>query len=219
MTPFSLGNARKILCLGAHSDDIELGAGGTILTAQAARSDLEIHWVVFSAAGQRRDEARRSAEQFLSGCKQTRIDLFEFRDGYFPYIGSQVKDQFEALKATADPDLILTHHRDDRHQDHRIVSELTWNTFRDHLILEYEIPKYDAGLGSPNVFVPLVQREFQRKCEILMDVFASQRSRRWFDAGNFEAIARLRGLESNAPSGLAEGFHCHKSSVSFLAGK
>ena len=141
--------------------------------------------------------------------------MFGFRDGYFPYSGADVKDQFESLKASPRPDLILTHHCEDRHQDHRIVSELTWNTFRDHLILEYEIPKYDGGLGSPNVFVEIDEAMLERKLEILMNVFASQKSKHWFNAKNFEAIMRLRGLEANAASGLAEGFYGRKSRLSF----
>jgi len=208
---FQLDRVNRILCLGAHSDDIEIGAGGTILTALAVRDDIQVHWIVFSAAGERADEARRSAERFLHGCDDPMIELFEFQDGYFPYSGGRIKDQFEALKDAPRPDLILTHHGEDRHQDHRIVSELTWNTFRDHLILEYEIPKYDAGLGSPNVLVELDEAILQRKIDILMEVFSSQRSRRWFTDENFRAIARLRGLEANTAAGFAEGFHCKKS--------
>jgi LmbE family N-acetylglucosaminyl deacetylase len=205
-----LENVNKVLCLGAHSDDIEIGAGGTILSMLAARSGIELHWVVFSASGKRADEARASAERFARNCSNLELYLFDFRDGYFPYVGSDVKDRFEALKGSTPPDLILTHHGDDKHQDHRIVSELTWNTFRNHLILEYEILKYDGGLGSPNLFAELSPDLFAEKVDILMDVFASQRSRRWFNAQSFEAIARLRGLESNAESGLAEGFYCRK---------
>lgn len=213
MLELQLDRVKRVLCLGAHSDDLEIGVGGTILSALNARKDIEIHWVVFSAIGDRADEARRSAERFLAGGVNTQIDLFTFRDGYFPYVGADIKDRFEELKRTPTPDLILTHHREDRHQDHRTIAELTWNTFRDHLILEYEIPKYDGGLVSPNVFLEIDEEVFRHKVEILIEEFASQRSRRWFNADNFEALARLRGLESNADSGLAEGFHCHKSKV------
>lgn len=206
----SFRDVRRVLCLGAHSDDIEIGAGGTILTLVAARPDIEIHWVVFSAQGARATEARDSAERFLAGCRNRRIDLLEFRDGFFPHVGTAVKEAFEALKAAPRPDVILTHHRRDLHQDHRLLGELTWNTFRDHAILEYEIPKYDGGLESPNLFVEIGEAVFRNKVQILMDVFASQRARRWFNPPNFEAIARLRGLESNAASGLAEGFHATK---------
>ena len=204
-----------MLCLGAHADDIEIGAGGALLEMQAARPDIKVHWVVFSAHGGRADEARRSADRFLSGCQDYLVDVFDFRDGYLPHPGSDVKDCFEELKTRTNPDLVVTHDRDDLHQDHRFVSELTWNTFRSHLILEYEIPKYDGGLRSPNVFVELRRAVLDRKIEILMDVFASQRERRWFAPETFEAIARLRGLESRVPSALAEGFHCRKAVCSW----
>jgi LmbE family N-acetylglucosaminyl deacetylase len=200
----------RVLCIGAHSDDIEIGAGGTVMSLLAANPKLEVRWVVFGARGKRANEARASAAQFLAGCKNARIDLFEFRDGFMPYIGTEVKERFETLKDAPAPDLILTHHREDLHQDHRLLAELTWNTFRDHWVLEYEVPKYDGGLTSPNVFVALTDAIAQRKIEILMSVFASQHSRRWFNPENFEALLRLRGLESNSESGLAEGFHCAK---------
>jgi len=215
MHTFRLDHVNRVLCLGAHADDIEIGAGGTILNLLAERSDIAVHWVVFSGSDERAGEARRSAERFLQDCSDVRVDVFGFRDGYFPYVGLEIKDQFEALKKTPSPDVILTHHSEDRHQDHRLVSELTWNTFRDQLILEYEIPKYDAGLGSPNVFMELDEITFQQKLDILMEVFSSQRSKRWFNTKTFEAMARLRGLESNAGTGLAEGFHCKKSHLSF----
>lgn len=215
MRAFRLDCVKRVLCLGAHADDIEIGAGGTILNLLTERSDVAVHWVVFSGSDERADEARRSAERFLRDCDDVRVDVFGFRDGYFPYVGAEIKDQFEALKKSPSPDLILTHHGEDRHQDHRLISELTWNTFRDQIILEYEIPKFDAGLGSPNVFMELSRTTFQRKLDILMEVFSTQRSRRWFNVENFEALARLRGLESNANTGLAEGFHCKKSCISF----
>ena len=206
---------KKVLCLGAHADDIEIGAGGTVLTLLGARSDVEIHWVVFSACGERRAEASESANRFLDGCHKRRVDLLEFRDGFFPYEGGKIKEQFEELKRAGPPDLILTHQRDDLHQDHRLVSELTWNTYRDHMILEYEIPKYDGGLGSPNVFVEMDDAVFGRKVQSLMEVFETQRSRRWFTPQTFEALARLRGLECNARSGMAEAFYGRKIPLSW----
>jgi|SRR5690606_2730712 len=211
MRALRIDGLRQVLCLGAHSDDIEIGAGGTVLTLLAAQPDVEIHWVVFSATGARADEARESAKRFLHGCERAHVTTFDFRDGFFPYFGAQVKEQFEALKSTCSPDLILTHHRADLHQDHRLIGELTWNTFRDHLILEYEIPKYDGGLPPPNFYVTLDSDTVRRKIDILMDVFATQRSKRWFVRENFEALLRLRGLESNAEHGFAEGFHCAKA--------
>lgn len=214
MQRLHFGAIKRVLCLGAHADDIEIGAGGTILTLLAARGDIEVHWVVFSALGARAAEARESASRFLDGCDAPQIDLFDFRDGFFPYIGGQIKERFEELKALSSPDLIFTHQRDDLHQDHRLIAELTWNTYRDHAILEYEIPKYDGGLRTPNVFVELEDAVFDRKVRYLMDVFATQRSRRWFRQETFEAAARLRGLECNAPHGLAEGFYGRKIVVS-----
>ena len=201
-----------ILCLGAHSDDIEIGCGGTILKLLGARPGTRVHWVLFSAAGRRADEARRSASRFLRTAGSAKVRLHEFRDGFFPYEGAAIKETLEALKPVA-PDLVFTHHSRDRHQDHRLVSELTWNTFRDHLILEYEIPKYDADLGSPNVFVPLSHNHRRRKIAVLMENFPSQRRKRWFTPATFEAVMRLRGIECGTPLGYAEGFHARKLMV------
>ena len=145
----------RVLCLGAHSDDIEIGCGGTILRLQDEHQDLEVLWVVFSAEPPRDREARRSAREFLTGARKPRIQLKKFRTSFFPYQGRAIKEFFETIKARFTPDLIFTHYRDDRHQDHRVLSDLAWNTFRNHLILEYEIPKYDGDLGIPNTFVPL----------------------------------------------------------------
>lgn len=205
----------RILCIGAHSDDIEIGAGGAILKLLAERPDVEVRWVVLSANGDRGAEARSSASQFLASCRAVQVELHDFRDGYFPYVGAEIKDCFEELKKGPKPDLIFTHCREDLHQDHRLISELTWNTFRDHLIAEYEIPKYDGGLLSPNVFVTFEETVLERKIDILLSVFESQRRRRWFSADNFRGLARLRGLECNAQSGLAEGFHCRKLTLAW----
>lgn len=199
----------KILCLGAHSDDIEIGCGGTILRLIQQYPDCQIHWVVFSANGVRKSEAERAAELF-AGSRLDRVFLKEFQDGFMPFQGTEVKSCFEELKQTITPDLILTHQRRDAHQDHRLLSNLTWNTFRNHFILEYEIPKYDGDLGQPSVFVPLEREICKRKIDYLMDAFESQRSKAWFQESTFQAIMRLRGMEANSPSGCAEAFYCRK---------
>jgi LmbE family N-acetylglucosaminyl deacetylase len=199
----------NILCLGAHSDDIEIGCGGTILQLKKVRQNVKLHWVVFSAAGSRGKEASRAAELFTAGCKKE-IVLKEFRDGYLPHGGGAVKDFFEEMKADVDPDLIFTHWQGDAHQDHRLVSELTWNTFRTHLILEYEIPKYDGDMGRPNLFVPLEAPVYEQKVTYLLEAFESQRLKPWFDRDVFLGFMRIRGMEANSPSGYAEAFHARK---------
>ncbi|MGD1108516.1 MAG: PIG-L deacetylase family protein [Terracidiphilus sp.] len=201
-----------VLCLGAHSDDIEIGCGATLLHFKTMFPRLKFHWVVFSASGIRKLEARRAAELFTSGC-EAKIVIREFRDGFLPYVGQEIKDSFEELKGEVKPDVIFTHWRGDAHQDHRQISELTWNTFRDHLILEYEIPKYDGDLGRPNLFVPLDPEHCQTKISNLFEAFESQRSKRWFERETFLGLMRIRGMECNAASGYAEGFHCHKTSL------
>jgi LmbE family N-acetylglucosaminyl deacetylase len=200
----------KILCLGAHSDDIEIGCGGTILRWLDENPSAEVYWIVLGAAGERRAEAVQSANLFLARARRKEIVVKEFRDGYFPYIGAEIKDFFEELKRTCAPDVILTHYREDLHQDHRLVSELTWNTFRSHLILEYEIVKYDGDLGSPNFFVHLTESIAQRKIRIILECFQSQKEKNWFTEDAFSSILRLRGIESNAPGKYAESFHCRK---------
>jgi LmbE family N-acetylglucosaminyl deacetylase len=202
--------ALKILCLGSHSDDIEIGCGGTILRLLEEYPGCTFHWVVFSAIGVRKEEAQRGAESFVGSKRLERLLLKDFRDGFMPFAGSDVKDVFEELKGAVSPDLILTHRRADAHQDHRLISELTWNTFRDHFILEYEIPKYDGDLGQPNVFVPLESDVCQKKVRHLMDAFNSQSCKRWFDESTFLSLMRLRGMECNAPSGHAEAFYGRK---------
>jgi LmbE family N-acetylglucosaminyl deacetylase len=197
----------RILCLGAHSDDIEIGCGGTLLRLARSVEALELHWVVLSASGERAQEARTSAEAFGAVA-----EVQGFRDAFFRY-GPEVKAFFEELKGRFEPDLVLTHHGEDRHQDHRLVAELTWNTFRDHLILEYEIPKYDGDLGAPNVFVDLDEEVARRKVELLMESFPSQRGKRWFTEDLFRGLMRIRGMECNSPSGLAEGFYARKVAV------
>lgn len=199
-----------VLCLGAHSDDIEIGAGGLVLSWLAGDAKLSVHWCVLSAVGARAEEAGGSAEAFLAGATERTIDLGRFRDGFFPY-QPELKDWFEDLKGRVQPDVILTHRRDDAHQDHRAVCALTWNSFRDHVILEYEIPKWDGDLGQPNLYVPLSEDVMQRKVALLLEHFGSQRSKDWFDAETFRGLARLRGMECRAPERYAEGFVMRKA--------
>jgi LmbE family N-acetylglucosaminyl deacetylase len=203
----------RVLALGAHPDDIEIGCGGTILEWAAAGRIAAVRWVVLSGSEPRAREARNAAAAFLADVAVREIDVRSFRDGYFPYEGSSIKDAFEELKRDVDPDVILSPRREDLHQDHRLVAELTWNTFRDQVILEYEIPKYDADLGAPNVFVDLPEDTCRRKVELLLRCFPSQAGRSWFTADTFRAILRLRGVESNAPSGRAEGFTARKLAI------
>jgi LmbE family N-acetylglucosaminyl deacetylase len=199
----------QILCLGAHSDDIEIGCGGTILRLAEHYPNCSIHWVVFSATGIREAEAQRAAELF-AGANLRGPLLKDFRDGFLPFIGAEVKTIFEELKKSVAPDVIFTHNRKDAHQDHRLLSELTWNTFRDHLILEYEIPKYDGDMGQPALFVPLEKGQCERKVQYLIEAFQSQHAKRWFEQDTFLSLMRLRGMECNAPSGYAEAFYCRK---------
>jgi len=207
----STGGPRRILALGAHADDIEIGCGGTMLRLAAARPDLEVAWIVFCAAGPRAEEARRSAHAFLERVRDRKVTVFDHRDGYLPYSGVTVKDAFEEVKKVFSPDLILTHAREDRHQDHRLVSELTWNTWRNHMILEYEIPKYDGDFGVPNLFSPLSAATLERKVALLLEHFPSQATKHWFKGDLLRAVARIRGMECVAPEGFAEAFYCRKA--------
>jgi LmbE family N-acetylglucosaminyl deacetylase len=199
----------KILCLGAHSDDIEIGCGGSILRLAEQYPECDIYWTVFSAIGVREEEARRGAELFAESRVKAPL-LKTFPDGFMPFSGAEVKTVFEKELKQLRPDVVFTHNGRDAHQDHRLISELTWNTFRDHLILEYEIPKYDGDLGRPSVFVPLEAEVYQKKVGCIMDAFQSQRSKRWFQPETFLSLMRLRGMECNAPSGYAEAFYCRK---------
>jgi LmbE family N-acetylglucosaminyl deacetylase len=200
----------RLLCLGAHGDDIEIGCGGTILRFLKELKYVEVYWVVFGANGQRRVEAKKSSKLFLENAKKKEIIIKAFRDGFFPYTGAKIKEYFEFLKKSVSPDLIFTHYRNDLHQDHRLISELTWNTFRNHLILEYEILKYDGDLGSPNLFVHLDKRICQRKIEYIRNCFKSQWNRNWFTDDAFLSMLRVRGVESNAPEKYSEAFYCRK---------
>jgi LmbE family N-acetylglucosaminyl deacetylase len=201
----------QLLFLGAHSDDIEIGCGGTILQLLSARRNLHVTWVVFSSPGEREREARTGASLFLQGAKEQKVVVMNFRDGFFPYQGADIKEFFEELKKDVDPDLIFTHYREDRQQDHRTISDLTWNTWRRHLILEYEVPKYDGDLGRPNLFVPLDKEVCARKIQHICTAFRSESSSKaWMTEDTFQAILRLRGVECAAPDKYAEAFHCHK---------
>lgn len=201
---------RTILCIGAHADDIEIGCGGTILKLLNQFSDIRVCWAVLSGDEQRAEEARRSAEQFLAAAAQSEVHVESFRDGYFPYVGAPIKDYFFELREQVAPDLIFTHRREDLHQDHRLVAELTWNTFRDHLILEYEIHKYEGDLGHPNLLVPLDAVTCQRKIEAILHNFPSQHDREWFSGETFWSLLRMRGIEAGSAATFAEAFHCRK---------
>jgi LmbE family N-acetylglucosaminyl deacetylase len=196
--------------MGAHSDDIEIGCGGTILRLAQEHPDCVFHWVVFSAIGGREVEAQRAATLFVGHNNLKNPLVKTFPDGFMPFVGAELKMFFEELSKLVSPDLIFTHHRKDAHQDHRLIAELTWNTFRNHFILEYEIPKYDGDLGRPNFYVPLESGVYQKKVYTIMDVFQSQHSKRWFQEDTFLSLMRLRGMECNSSSGYAEGFHCRK---------
>jgi LmbE family N-acetylglucosaminyl deacetylase len=200
----------RILCLGAHCDDIEIGCGGTILKLSEQFKNLSFHWVVFSSNKMRAQEARNGAKAFLEKAQEITVEINNFRNGYFPYVGSEIKDYFEKLKHTVDPDIVFCHYRQDLHQDHRIISDLTWNTFRNHWILEYEIPKYDGDLGSPNFFVPLSEATCNRKISKIMNAHESQKDKHWFKADLFMSLLRLRGMEACSREGFAEAFYCRK---------
>jgi len=200
----------RVLALGAHPDDIEIGCGGTMLRLAAEGRIAEARWVVLSGTPERAAEARRGADCFLAGIERREVVLREFRDGFFPHAGPALKEVFEELKGAFEPDVVFAPRREDLHQDHRAVAELAWQTFRDHAILEYEIAKYEGDLGSPNLYVTLPEETCRRKIELIQDTFRSQAARTWFTADTFWALLRLRGLESNAPSRYAEGFTARK---------
>lgn len=200
----------RILCLGAHSDDIEIGCGGTILKLLATYPNIVVEWEVFSAEGKRRREAQVSAKRFLQHAKELSIRVNRFKGSYFPSTGDRIKNYFETIKKRPTPDLIFTHYRADLHQDHRIISDLTWNTFRNHLVLEYEIPKFDGDLGTPNLYVPLDKSVCQEKVDTLLESFASQRGKHWFTGDTFMALMRLRGIEAGPQVQYAEAFYARK---------
>ena len=204
---------RTVLCIGAHCDDIEIGCGGTLLRLAERYPKLRVHWVVLSSSPVRAAEARESAGRFLRNVERKEVVIKEFRNSFFPFVGAEIKEFYEEIKKQVEPDLVLTHSRTDLHQDHRLTSELTLNSFRDHLIFEYEIPKYDGDLGAPNFFMPLDTRHANDKVEHLLACFASQRDKRWFTRDLFLALMRLRGMECNSLSGFAEAFYCRKAVV------
>lgn len=200
----------QILCIGAHCDDIDIGCGGTLLSVLERDRAAQVTWVVLGSTPVRARELRTSARRFLRRAGKAEVLVHQFRDGFFPAQYAAIKEVFESLKRLPDPDLIFSHHRADLHQDHRVVAELTWNTFRNHLILEYEIPKYEGGLTTPSAYVSLTRVQVERKIAILLNSYATQRAKRWFTDDSFRALMRLRGLESGGESGWAEGFHVSK---------
>ena len=202
-----------ILCLGAHCDDIEIGCGATLVRWAREYPGARFVWVVFASDEARSAETRAASARLLGPQADVDLRFHGFRDTYMPAQAERVKDAFNELKANVQPDVVLTHHLNDRHQDHRLVAELTWNTFRRHLVLEYEIPKYEGDLGQPNLFVPVAAEDLQRKVDALIECYVSQRGRDWFTADTFRALARLRGIECTAPAGFAEAFHGRKLSL------
>ena len=210
MLSLDLSGVKKVLCLGAHADDIEIGCGGTIMRLIRQNPGMEVYWAVFSGDGRRRREARKSARVFLRGATIKGIRAANFRESYFPTEWGAIKESFEKLKRAFEPELVLTHYRDDRHQDHRVLSDLAWNTFRNHLILEYEIPKYDGDLGNPNFYVRLDEELCSRKVEHLCTFFQTQNNKHWFSADTFFSLMRLRGIECASTTKFAEAFYCRK---------
>jgi LmbE family N-acetylglucosaminyl deacetylase len=210
MIACNFDGVKRVLCIGAHSDDIEIGCGGTVLSLIESSDKIEFYWLVLSSNPERAREARRSAGAFLRRARRKTIVVKSFRDGFLPYLGAPVKECFEDLKQAFAPDVIFTHFRRDLHQDHRVACELTWNTFRNHLILEYEIPKYDADLRSPNFFVPLSDAICRRKVRGLMRHFGTQRNKKWFSEDLFSSLMRIRAIEAGSPARYAEAFHCRK---------
>ena len=207
------GQPLRLLCLGAHCDDIEIGCGATVLRLLREHPGASVRWVVFTGSAPRRAEARTAAATLLAAAGDARVELHSYRESFLPQAWGAVKEEFERLKADFDPHLILTHSTTDHHQDHRVVAELTWNTFRNHLVLEYEIPKYEGDIGNPNLFVPVASTDAESKVVTLMECFASQRSRPWFEPATFLGLMRLRGVGCNAPSGFAEAFTARKATL------
>jgi LmbE family N-acetylglucosaminyl deacetylase len=212
--PLNLSNLNQVLCLGAHPDDIEIGCGGILLTLLEKNHDLKMDWVIFSADERRKLEAERSFANWSPDPARCRLTVHSFADSFFPWEGQELKQTLHELSRRTSPDLIFTTRQADLHQDHRVLSELTWNAFRDHLILEYEIPKYDGDLGRPNLFFPLATEIAHEKVSRLMSNFESQHTKFWYRSEIFESLMRIRGMECNAASGFAEGFYASKITVS-----
>lgn len=215
MRPLAFGGRSSrqrlnILCLGAHCDDVDIGCGGALLALLKQYRSTDVTWVVFSARGERKRELRASARRFLRNATSWRVVTHEYRDGFMPADFRAIKEDFERLKELPQPDVVFTHRREDRHQDHRLIAELTWNTWRSHLILEYEVAKYEGDLTTPSAYVGLQPAEVERKIRILLSCYRTQRNKHWFTADTFRGLMRLRGIESGASSGWAEGFHVSK---------
>jgi LmbE family N-acetylglucosaminyl deacetylase len=210
MQKVSFGTLKTILCLGAHADDIEIGCGGALLKLLAQHRGVTVHWIVFSGSEERAQEAATTAAKFLRDAETSHVKIHSFRDSFFPYAGLEIKECFASLAATISPDLIFTHRRADAHQDHRTLAELTWCAFRNHQILEYEIPKYEGDLGSPNLYITLDEETGRRKVSTLVESFKSQHEKPWFSKETFYGLMHIRGLECNSPSKLAEAFCCRK---------
>ncbi len=210
MLSSGFGHVRTVLCIGAHPDDIEIGCGGTLLRLLEEQPDVAVHWIVLSGDETRAAEAKASARAFLDGAYSASIVLETFRDALFPYDGEAIKSVLRRISEDVAPDVIFTHRRDDLHQDHRLVAEFTWNVFRDHLIVEYEIPKYEGDLGHPNLYVSLDEDVCRRKVDMIVGSFRSQASKPWFSADTFWGLLRIRGVECNSPSRFAEGLYCRK---------
>jgi len=217
MIPLRIGDQaaapRRVLAIGAHSDDVEIGCGGLMLALAERHAELEFTWVVMTGGDDRVAEAEASARAFFPDRREPDLVVGRLRDGFLPYEAVATKELLRSVAATVEPELILNHHHRDLHQDHRFCAELGLQTFRDHLILEYEIPKYDADLGRPNLYTPLSAAQVDRKVEHLMERFASQRSKRWFSADLFRGLMRVRGVEAAAESGFAEAFHLRKGAL------
>jgi len=207
-----LEGVKRVLCLGAHCDDIEMGCGAALLRLLSENPGMRVHWAIFVSNAKRAGEVRESAAQFLRDAGEHEIEVFDFRDGFLPFAGAEAKERMQAVKAKVDPDLVFTHYRNDLHQDHRLIAELTWNAFRDHMILEYEVPKWDGDLGAPNFYAPAPAELCERKVNIITQCYASQREKDWFSPDTLLALMRLRGVECRAPSGYAEAFYARKAS-------
>jgi LmbE family N-acetylglucosaminyl deacetylase len=210
LLPGSPKEPLDVLCLGAHCDDVEIGCGGTLLRLLEERPGSRVRLVAFSSTPERERELRSAAGELLASDASAELTVHRFRESFFPWQGAPIKEAFEALRQGPSPQIVFTHRVKDLHQDHRTVGELTWNTFRDHFILEYEVPKYDGDLGQPNVFVPLSEAVARRKTAIILRHYQSQAAKTWFTAGTFEGLMRLRAVECNAPAGWAEAFHARK---------
>ncbi len=201
----------RILCVGAHCDDIEIGCSGALQVLLKRRPNAVVDWVVLSGTPERRKEARDSMMRLIRPRQRGVLQFGDFPDGQFPAHYGPIKELFESLKQLPAPQLVFCHERSDRHQDHRFVNEMVWNTFRDHLVLEYEVPKWDGGLGEPNLYVPVSAQQLRAKVKHLLAAYASQRRRDWFTSETFVALARLRGIECRAPGGYAEAFYLRKA--------